>query len=71
MHQYITKKRLAACVDAMQSGQRINDVYARLGFLNYSSFYRAFLKEYGCAPGVYLQERLSAAAAEERFPAPE
>ena len=71
VHQYITKKRLAACVDAMQSGQRINDVYARLGFLNYSSFYRAFLKEYGCAPGVYLQERLSAAAAEERFPAPE
>ena len=71
VHQYITKKRLAACVDAMQSGQRINDVYHQFGFLNYSSFYRAFLKEYGCSPSVYLQERLSAAAAEERFPAPE
>ncbi len=62
VHQYITKKRLAACVDAMQSGQRVGEVYARFGFLNYSSFYRAFLKEYGCSPSVYLRERLSAAA---------
>ena len=64
VHQYITKKRLAACVEAMQSGQRINEIYGRLGFLNYSSFYRAFLKEYGCPPSVYLEERLSSAAAE-------
>ena len=68
VHQYITKKRLAACIDAMQSGQRIHTVYTRFGFLNYSSFYRAFLKEYGCSPSVYLQERLSTAAAEERTP---
>lgn len=68
VHQYITKKRLAACVDAMQSGQRISEVYGQLGFLNYSSFYRAFLKEYGCSPSVYLEERLSAAAAEEQLP---
>ena len=64
VHQYITKKRLAACVKAMQSGQRINEIYGRLGFLNYSSFYRAFLQEYGCPPSVYLEERLSSAAAE-------
>ncbi len=59
VHQYITKKRLAACVEAMGSGQHINEIYGRLGFLNYSSFYRAFLKEYGCSPSVYLEERLS------------
>ena len=70
VHQYITKKRLAACVEAMQSGQRINEVYGRLGFLNYSSFYRAFLKEYGCSPSEFLRERLSSAAAEEQFPEP-
>ena len=64
VHQYITKKRLSACVEAMQSGQHINEVYAQLGFMNYSSFYRAFLKEYGCAPRIYLQDRLSSAAAE-------
>ncbi len=67
VHQYITKKRLAACVDAMQSGQRINELCSRMGFLNYSSFYRAFLKEYGCPPSVYLEERLSAAAAETQL----
>lgn len=71
VHQYITKKRLAACVDAIQGGQHINDVYHQFGFLNYSSFYRAFLKEYGCSPSVYLRERLSSAVVEERFPEPE
>ncbi len=64
VHQYVTKKRLAACVEAMGSGQHINEIYSRFGFLNYSSFYRAFLKEYGCPPSVYLEERLSSAAAE-------
>ena len=66
VHQYITKKRLAACVDAMQSGQRIHEVCHAFGFLNYSSFYRAFLKEYGCSPSAYLQERTAVPAAEEQ-----
>ena len=66
LHQYITKKRLAACAEAMQSGERVNEAAARLGFENYSSFYRAFRKEYGCSPSVYLRERTSSAAAEER-----
>ncbi|MBR3293886.1 MAG: helix-turn-helix transcriptional regulator [Oscillospiraceae bacterium] len=68
IHQYITKKRLAACVEAMQSGQRVSEVYACLGFLNYSRFYRAFLKEYGCPPSVYLQEHLAPTAAETQAP---
>ena len=66
IHQYITKKRLAACLEAIQGGQRINEICTRLGFLNYSSFYRAFLKEYGCAPSAYLKERLPAAEVEAR-----
>ena len=64
MQHHITKKRLAACVEAMRNGRHINEIYGRFGFLNYSSFYRAFLKEYGCAPSIYLEERLSSAAAE-------
>ena len=67
LHRYITKKRLAACVDAMRGGEKIADCCARFGFLNYSSFYRAFFKEYKCAPSVYLQERLSSSEAEEQF----
>ena len=67
LHRYITKKRLAACVDAMRGGEKIADCCARFGFLNYSSFYRAFFKEYKCAPSVYLRERLSSSEAEEQF----
>ena len=66
LHQYITKKRLAACVDAMQGGQNISESSAQFGFVNYSGFYRAFRKEFGCSPSVYLRERLSSAAAEEQ-----
>ena len=62
LHQYITKKRLSACVDAMQSGKRISEICSQFGFQNYSSFYRAFRKEYGCSPGTWLEEHLSAAA---------
>ena len=68
LHQYITKKRLAACVDAMQGTETIGEICTQFGFLNYSSFYRAFQKEYGCSPSVYLQERLASPAAEEQTP---
>lgn len=68
LHRYITKKRLSACVDAMLRGQSISESCSRSGFLNYSSFYRAFVKEYGCSPTVYLEERLPSIAAEEQFP---
>ncbi|MBR2123151.1 MAG: helix-turn-helix domain-containing protein [Lachnospiraceae bacterium] len=58
LHQYITKKRLSACIEAIQSGQGISESSLQLGFANYSGFYRAFMKEYGCPPSVYLEEYL-------------
>jgi len=58
LHKFITKKRLSACVNAMENGQSIVGCYTRFGFLNYSGFYRAFLKEYGCSPGAFRKERL-------------
>ena len=66
LHQYITKKRLAACCEAMQGGESITECCARTGFLNYSGFYRAFLKEYGLSPSAYLRERAFTASAEGR-----
>ena len=57
LHQYILKKRLAACCDAMLGGQSIGSCCARYGFLNYSSFYRAFRKEYAMSPSEFLQNR--------------
>ncbi|MBP5239380.1 MAG: helix-turn-helix domain-containing protein [Oscillospiraceae bacterium] len=64
LHQYIVKKRLSACVDAMQGGESIGACCTQFGCLNYSSFYRAFLKEYGCSPRLYLEENLPAMKAD-------
>ncbi len=53
LHQYITKKRLQSCKDAIVSGQAIISVYESFGFHDYSSFYRAFKKEFGMSPKEY------------------
>ena len=50
IHQYITKKRLTACREAMLGGSEITQAYLMFGFGDYSSFYRAFKKEYGISP---------------------
>ena len=50
IHQYITKKRLSACRDAILGDVGISEVYPMFGFGDYSSFYRAFKKEYGISP---------------------
>ena len=53
IHQYITKKRLNLCQEAISGGMSITDSYQRFGFGDYSSFYRAFKKEYGISPKDY------------------
>ena len=50
IHQYITKKRLALCQEAIRAKMNITDVYQAYGFGDYSSFYRSFKKEYGISP---------------------
>ncbi len=50
IHQYITKKRLELCREAIRSEMSITQVYQTFGFGDYSSFYRAFKKEYGISP---------------------
>lgn len=50
IHQYITKKRLALCREAILSNMSITEAYQTFGFGDYSSFYRAFKKEYGISP---------------------
>lgn len=53
IHQYIMKKRLQICKDAILGSEIISNVYRRYGFNDYSSFYRAFKKEYGISPKEY------------------
>lgn len=50
IHQYIIKKRLNACRDAIVCKQPIVSTYETYGFKDYSSFYRAFKKEFGISP---------------------
>ncbi|MBP5184039.1 MAG: helix-turn-helix domain-containing protein [Lachnospiraceae bacterium] len=52
-HQYILKKRLALCRDAVVSGNVISAVYERYGFRDYSNFFKAFKKEFGISPKEY------------------
>jgi AraC-like DNA-binding protein len=53
LHQYIIKKRLAECRSAIVSGGSITEIYEKYGFGDYSSFFKAFKKEYGMSPKEY------------------
>lgn len=55
LHQYVRKKRLEACKDAIRGGQKITEVYLFFGFKDYSSFYRAFKSEFGVSPKEYAE----------------
>ena len=56
VHQYIIKKRLALCKDALLNNEEITDTCLLCGFSDYSSFYRAFKKEYGLSPKQYKNQ---------------
>jgi len=58
IHKYIIKKRLSMCRDAIlyENESNISKVFALYGFKDYSSFYRAFKKEFGVAPKEYKQK---------------
>jgi AraC-like DNA-binding protein len=55
LHQYITKKRLDICKNSILNGQKIGNLSEEYGFRNYSSFFRAFKKEYGLSPKEYRE----------------
>lgn len=55
IHQFITKKRLERCKDGLLAGLDVTKNYHLIGFKDYSSFYRAFKKEYGLSPKDFME----------------
>lgn len=53
VHQYILKKRLKAAVGLLVSPKDLMQIGEMCGFSDYSSFFRAFKKEYGESPAAY------------------
>lgn len=58
-HQCLTQRRLIAAKALIQEGALLETVGQDVGFADYSTFYRAFRKEYGISPRQYrrLQEQ--------------
>ena len=48
--QYITVKRLAMAKQLLEAGEQPTHIYTRCGFTDYSTFYRAYVKQYGHCP---------------------
>ena len=50
VHEYLNRKRLTRVRELTASGCSIGDAASQSGFHSYSSFYRAYLKEFGAPP---------------------
>ena len=48
--QYITVKRLVLARQLLEQGEQPTKVCSQCGFNDYSTFYRAYMKHYGCPP---------------------
>ena len=48
--QYITVKRLVMARKMLEDGSTPTKIYTQCGFNDYSTFYRAYMKHYGCPP---------------------
>ncbi|MGL4338775.1 MAG: helix-turn-helix domain-containing protein [Turicibacter sp.] len=53
--QYMTKRKLQYAIHQISMGKKSIDIAFEYGFNTYAGFYKAFKKEYGCSPKVYLQ----------------
>ena len=54
-YRCVTQRRLIAAKVRIGNGEALEDVSRAVGFSDYSSFYRAFKKEYGITPRQYTQ----------------
>jgi len=52
---YINFKRVTQAIELMSQNIPLTDCCYRVGFNNYSVFYKSFIKYFGCAPREYLE----------------
>lgn len=53
IYYYVTQRRLISAKNLIAEGVTLEQVGARVGFSDYSAFYRAFKQEYGISPRQY------------------
>ena len=58
--RYITHRRLLHALWSMACGQDATGAALTYGFDTHAGFYKAFRKEFGCSPSVYLKSRRAA-----------
>lgn len=58
-YRCVTQRRLIAAKALIQEGHLLEEVGQKVGFTDYSSFYRAFRQEYGISPRQYRKLRES------------
>ena len=51
--KYINKKRLVKAKELLRNGENAINIYQKCGFQDYTSFFRAFRKEYDMTPKSY------------------
>lgn len=54
-YQWVIKRRLIAAKNLIQEGKTLEEVGAEVGFGDYTTFYRAFKKEFGIPPSKYRE----------------
>ena len=54
--QYILRRRLIHAIYEIRCGRKRIDVILEYGFDTYSGFYKAFRREFGCTPSVFLKK---------------
>ncbi len=52
-YRWVTRRRLIAAKNLIQEGRTMEDVFEEVGFRDYTTFYKAFKKEYGISPSQY------------------
>lgn len=52
-YRYVVQRRLLSAKKLIRDGLPLEEIYSRVGFGDYSAFYRAFKQEYGVSPNQY------------------